>query len=262
MTYNHFTSDTDEIVEAVNRAGPHPLTRNRLVSRLNVVLVILLCAWLSGCDSNDGSVKTAATGTDAPAAESPLPPQQEPPLEGAEDMVADDATSTEKDAGSREGEGPQELKLDGITFAVPGNWKRVKPETNIVEAEFELARAEGDEYDGRLTLMSSGGLPEDTISMRSGEFKFDPGEPAARDKIKLGAIEATVVDLRGEWKGSSFRPIPPRSDYRMLLVIIPFTERSAFYAKLTGPRATIAAHEDEFRDFLRTAQIQREKPAP
>ncbi|MSR58012.1 MAG: hypothetical protein EXS05_10090 [Planctomycetaceae bacterium] len=152
---------------------------------------------------------------------------------------------------------PVELKLEGISFVIPGGWKAVKPPNRIIEAEFELPHADGDDHDGRLTLMSSGGDPEEAIATRSAEFNREPGVQPQIEKIKVGEIEATWVDLRGEWKGPSFRPVEPRSDYRMLLVIVPFTSRSAFYAKLTGPQATVAAREQEFRKFIQSAQITR-----
>lgn len=152
-------------------------------------------------------------------------------------------------------EGLVELKLDGIRFVVPGGWKAVKPQTNIVDAEFELPRVEGDEFDGRLTLMFSGGDPQEVIANRSAEFVQAPSQTPHVETLRLGTAEATWVDLQGAWKGPAFRPIEPRADYRMLLVIIPFTEHSAFYVKLTGPQATIAAHEQSFRDFVRSAKI-------
>ena len=219
------------------------------MSKFKSLFACLLCAGLLGCEDKPGSVQQAALNkprdADAGQAEDP-PPQSEPPLE---EMPVQDHAAGDS----------QELTLEesGISFVLPGGWKRVKSETNIVEAEFELPRAAGDEYDGRLTLMSSGGQVSETIANRTSEFKFDEGESPAEEKIQVSGIESTLLDLRGEWKGPSFRPIEPRADYRMLLVIVPFSERSAFYAKLTGPRATVAAHEDEFRDFLATAKIKR-----
>ena len=224
------------------------------MSKSKSLFACLLCAWVLGCEDKPGSVQQAALNkprdADADDAEGP-PPQSEPPLE---EMPVPDAVAGDPAAGDS-----QELTLEhsGISFVLPGGWKRVKPETNIVEAEFELPRAAGDEYDGRLTLMSSGGLVAETMANRTSEFKFDAGERPSEEKIQISGIESTLLDLRGEWKGPSFRRIEPRADYRMLLVIVPFSERSAFYAKFTGPRATIAAHEDEFLDFLKTAKISR-----
>ncbi len=253
--------------------------------RISLVSIGLMCAWSCGCGSEPGPIeKMAKTAAVAPKEEPAieLPPQTEPPLgdesetddakkandaksndvkKEAEEIPAD-APKTEPAPEEAAAPDPQELDLKdaGIRFVVPGVWKRVKPETNIIDAEFELARVEGDEYDGRLTLMASGGKPEDVIAIRTGEFKSEPDEPPTTEKLQIGEFEASLVDLRGEWKGTSFRPMPPRADYRMLLVVIPYTERSAFYAKLTGPRATIAAHEKAFREFLGTAKITREVP--
>jgi len=200
---------------------------------------------LLGCDDKPGAVQQAAQNkkpreTESAEAEDP-PPQSEPPLE---EMPSGDS---------------QELTLEesGVSLVLPGGWKAVKPETKVVEAEFELPRAAGDEYAGRLTLMSSGGDVAEIIATRKSEFKFDDGEAPSEEKLEISGIESTLLDLRGEWKGPSFRRIEPRGDYRMLLLIVPFSERAAFYVKLTGPRATIAAHEDEFRDFIKTAKIKR-----
>lgn len=151
--------------------------------------------------------------------------------------------------------GPVDLKLDGIQFVVPASWRSVKPQTNIVEAEFELPRVEGDEHDGRLTLMFSGGDPQEVISNRTAEFRHDAEHSPRVTTIHIRDVEATWADLRGEWKGPSFRPIEPRPDYRMLLVIIPCTAHSSFYAKLTGPQRTVAAHELAFRAFIESALV-------
>jgi hypothetical protein len=174
------------------------------------------------------------------------PPQTEPSL--------DDESKIPVETGTHE------LKLEesGITFVVPGQWKQVKPETRIIEAEFELPRAEGDEYDGRLTLMSSLGDRDEMIGKRTSEFKSESGEPPARETMMIGGIEATIVDLRGEWRGPEFKDTKlSREGYRMLYVVVPVSPNSSFYAKLTGPRATIAAHEAAFREFLKSATISR-----
>jgi hypothetical protein len=149
-----------------------------------------------------------------------------------------------------------ELKLKGISFVVPALWKKVRPPNNIIEAEYELPPPDGGEEPGRLTLMSSGGVPQEVIATRAREFTQDSGQGPRVETVKIGDRDATWVDLRGEWKGPVFSPIEPRPDYRMLLVIIPFTEKSAFYAKLTGPSATVTAREEEFREFVRSAKVE------
>ena len=250
-------------------AGGLQLThQERAVSRsLSFLLAGFVWASLAGCSDAPGPVEKVAKSTAADsAAHEAAPPQDEPPMDDGKivddngDRVAGESEPAKDDGLSETADdaGPHELFLDqsGISFTVPAGWKRVKPPNRIVEAEFELPRVEGDEYSGRLTLMSSGGDPQEIIAIRTAEFRQQPDEPATTEKMKIGDYEARLIDLRGEWK-ESVRPSAPRADYRMLLFIIPFSERSAFYAKLTGPRSTVAAHEAEFREFLRTAKITR-----
>lgn len=163
--------------------------------------------------------------------------------------------AADDDSPAAQGNGHVELKLEGIRFRVPGDWRQVKPQTNIVEAEFELPHVDGDEHDGRLTLMFSGGDPDEVISNRTAEFIHDADHPPKLESVMIGETEGRWVDLRGEWKGPSFRPIEPRPEYRMLLVIIPCTAHSSFYVKLTGPQETIAAHEEHFREFVESARL-------
>lgn len=155
---------------------------------------------------------------------------------------------------------PTELKLEGISFMIPASWKRVQPPSSrIVEAEYMLPHAEGDESDGRLTLMAAGGDQDANIGRWTGEFNQAAGQGPKIETIKIGGAEATWVDIRGEWKGSSFAPIAPRPDYRMLSVIIPFSELNSYYVKLTGPKATVLAREEEFRAMVLSAHIKKQK---
>jgi hypothetical protein len=236
------------------------------VAKLQFLVIGVVFAGL-GCSHEPGPIERAANAPIASAREDvPVnpPPQTEPALDDNADLSGEGLTES-RDGEPTDSEGPAgsqelELKESGVSFAVPGSWKRVTPPNNIIEAEFLLPRAEGDDYDGRLTLMASGGAPQETIATRTGEFNMQPGETATTERLSIAGFEALLVDLRGEWKGSAFQPMPPRADYRMLLFVIPFSERSGFYAKLTGPRTTIAAHEAAFREFLRSAKVTREAP--
>ena len=268
FTYNQSANVTPPATTRHAAGGLQSSRQERAVSRsLSFLLAGFVCASLSGCSDAPGPVEKVAKSTAGEsAAPESAPPQYEPPMDDGktvddnDDRVAGELEPAKDDGlpETADDAGPHEIFLDqsGISFVVPAGWKRVKPPNRIVEAEFELPRVEGDEYSGRLTLMSSGGDPQEIIAIRTAEFRQQPDEPASTEKMKIGDFEARLIDLRGEWK-ESVRPSAPRSDYRMLLFIIPFSERSAFYAKLTGPRSTVAAHEAEFREFLRTAKITR-----
>jgi hypothetical protein len=248
---------------AVARTSISAPSKDLAVNRFPLLAIAVVLVWIVGCNGSPGPVEEVArrTSTAAPSEPEIMPPEQDEPAldENSEGETASRPAEGSPDAADSAAPQPLNLEESGISFVVPAGWKRVTPPNRIIEAEFELARAAGDEYDGRLTLMSSGGDPQEVIATRTAEFKIEPGESVGNEKIRVGDFEASLVDLRGEWKGSSFQPVPPRADYRMLLFVLPFSERSGFYAKLTGPRTTIAAHEGEFREFLRSAKITRDR---
>src|SRR5262245_40234247 len=121
--------------------------RKLSVTRFYLLVAGLLCACTLGCNDSVGPVEKAANSTGVRPTEElgMAPPQEEEPTLDDEPEAAAEGVSTAGE-NSEEVSGPQELKLDGIAFVVPGSWKRVKPQTNIIEAEFELPRAAGDEY--------------------------------------------------------------------------------------------------------------------
>lgn len=156
---------------------------------------------------------------------------------------------------------PSELKLDVITLRVPAGWQRVNPPSvRILDAEFTIPRADGDEFDGRLTLMAAGGGLDASIGRWSSEFTQESGLGPKTETLMLGDNEVQWVDIRGTYNGPANRApgvaaIEPRPDYRMAAVIIPLTPSHAFYIKLTGPKATVVARLDELKDFVRSAKV-------
>lgn len=232
------------------------------VLKFQVMFIGMLCAWGAGCNADPGSGKKVATTSDAAANAEELeaPPRQSEPSADDDDTSSNSAENDapELPKASRDASSSHDLALEGISFVVPGDWKKVAPQNRIIEAEFELPRVAGDDYDGRLTLMHSGGDPREVIAIRSAEFRREPGDEAKTENLKIGGYEASLLDIRGEWKGTQSQALAaPRPNYRMLLLIIPFGERSGFYAKLTGPRPTIAEHEDAFKKFIHSATISR-----
>src|SRR5438874_230897 len=98
------------------------------MTRLSLLLALMTCVMASGCGGEPAVNRPSPIKPATEIAPDEPPPQTEPPLE--------DETQTANATDS------QELKLadSGMTFVVPADWKKVKPETNIVEAEFELPR--------------------------------------------------------------------------------------------------------------------------
>jgi hypothetical protein len=152
------------------------------------------------------------------------------------------------------------LEAEGLSFRTAEGWKKVQPKSRIVAFEFELPRAEGDLYDGRLTITPSGGSPEEAIAARTAEFRFEQGQGPTRDTLEVDGMNVTMVELRGSWRGANFDPLPePRPGYRMLLAIIDGPAQNV-YAKLVGPEATLERHEEAFRAFVKSARKHLPRP--
>lgn len=226
---------------------------------------LFLLIGLVGCyESSSSNAPPVATGSTVSgnAVASSSDAAVAPTSDATSATKSDDGATTTTDAGSKPAAGqPSELKLEVITLQVPAGWQRVNPPSvRILDAEFTIPRAEGDEFDGRLTLMAAGGGLDASISRWSSEFTQEPGLGPKTETLTLGANEVQWIDIRGIYNGPANRApgspaIEPRPDYRMVAVVVPLTETHAFYIKLTGPKATVTARLDELKDFVRSAKV-------
>ena len=97
----------------------------------------------------------------------------------------------------------EEMKLgeDGkITATAPESWTKKKPAINFIQYEFVIPKAEGDENDGRATVMGAGGTIEQNIDRWIAQFE-DGGKPLAKDKAKIektkiSGLDVHVIDLK------------------------------------------------------------------
>ncbi|MEM9353629.1 MAG: hypothetical protein AAGA92_11505 [Planctomycetota bacterium] len=140
----------------------------------------------------------------------------------------------------------------------PGDWKAVKPKIRLIEREFSIPAADGDEAPGRLTVMAAGGGVEANIARWVGQFRSPEGGAIAGDakkveKKEIAGMEVWLVELRGDYqdKPSPFaRQAVNRPNYRMLAAIVPTEGRGTWFFKLYGPAATIEAAEKSFRSMI------------
>lgn len=150
-----------------------------------------------------------------------------------------------------------------IQFKAPGNWTKKKPANNIIEAEFSIAPAEGDEIPGRLTAMGAGGEIEANIERWKGQFTAAPGGDVLAKKETLQIADQKVhwVDLSGTYKDSPGGPFAGgktimREKYRMLGVIIETKKAGNYFLKFYGPQATVTANEKAFRSMVESLSVK------
>lgn len=152
------------------------------------------------------------------------------------------------------------LGEDGkITLVTPKNWTKRKPAINFIQYEYAIPKAEGDENDGRVTVMGAGGSVEANIDRWIAQFE-DEGKPLAKDKAKIektkiGGLDVHVIDLKGTYKDQAGGPFAGgkttlREDYRMLGVIILGGEQGNYFIKAYGPKKTMAENEKAFMSMV------------
>jgi hypothetical protein len=151
-----------------------------------------------------------------------------------------------------------DLAESGFQMTVPDAWQRKQPKSNIVEHEFEIPAATGDEQPGRLTVMGAGGSIEDNIKRWQTQFRPDEGASEVTTKVdekKVAGQKVTVVDLSGTYVDKPGGPFAPgkainRENYRMLAAIIETTRQGKktgnYFIKLVGPRQTLADNQEAF----------------
>lgn len=198
------------------------------------VLFSALC--LAGCAETTDTTETPPVRT----AETPETPAKEaPPAEPATSDVASSEPSAE---------GGEVKAFDGMKFSVPSSFKSMplsEMQRGIIAAKFGIPDA-GEAV--TFTLSVSGGTIEDNISRWKGQFSG--GQPATQETLSTNAGEATVVRLQGNFAPGMGRP--PETDWCMIGVIIPMTERN-YYVKLTGPSDQVSRAEEAFMAFCRSA---------
>lgn len=158
---------------------------------------------------------------------------------------------------------PVSLADGKLTMTAPADWKSKKPAINFIEAEFATPAAEGDEIDGRLTIMRAGGGVEANIDRWLGQFTQPDGkstkERSTISKEEIAGQEVHRVDISGTFsdRRGPLAPAIERKDYRMLGAIVVTEDLGQYFVKYYGPRKTIAANEAAFDGLLKSLKVKK-----
>jgi hypothetical protein len=150
-----------------------------------------------------------------------------------------------------------------LMLTAPASWTKKAPASRIVEAEYAVPPAKGDETPGRLTAMGAGGSVEQNVTRWIDQF-VGPGGSAVkpqRDKTTVSGAEIEIVDLIGTYKDSPGGPFAGgkpilRENYRMLGAIIQTKDRGNYFLKLYGPKATIDENEKGFQEMVKSLKVK------
>ena len=152
------------------------------------------------------------------------------------------------------------LARGAVTLSVPVHWKAQKLRSRILEREYAIPAAKGDQTAGRLTMMSSGGSVEANVNRWIGQFtQPDGASTKERTKVtdkKINGQEVKIVEISGTFKesqgGGPFAPgrIVERQGYQMLAAIVQTKGHGQYFFKLYGPRKTVASAKKSFMAMM------------
>ena len=144
----------------------------------------------------------------------------------------------------------------------PATWVAKPPRTRIVEHEFAVPAAKGDELEGRVTVMGAGGSVEANIDRWVQQFtQPDGGSTKDRAKIKkltAAGQDVTLVDLSGTYldRPGPQAPGVERENYRMLAAIVQTKQAGNYFIKFYGPQRTVTENEAGFQQMIESLQAK------
>jgi len=233
---------------------------------LAFVGVAILLSTMAGCEQAPPT--TTVPSTAAPTAEDKAAVErrvaQQPPT-----TILDPASGLppgHPPIGPGVTTGPSVGPLDGaeLQYSAPPRWVSQPPANPMRRAQFLVPRVEGDTADGLLVVShfpGTGGSTQANLDRWIGQFSQQDGSPVPRDSakfetfevsgLKVSAVEVTGYFFDSNVMGESGK----RTDvpYRLLGGIVE-TPSGAWFFKLTGPDATVAAAREEFMELLRSVR--------
>jgi hypothetical protein len=148
---------------------------------------------------------------------------------------------------------PQQFGKTGpLRWQAPESWRAVKPAGSMRLAEYHLSAEQGGEpatltafYFGK----GRGGSIQDNIDRWVGQFEQLSGDPDQSTRT-VGSMKVHLVDASGTFTvGAAMGGGQAESGWRMRGAIVE-SPAGNFFFKLTGPQATVAAHDKGFETFV------------
>jgi hypothetical protein len=151
--------------------------------------------------------------------------------------------------------------LDAGQLTVPATFKRVEPQSRIVEHEFQ-AKAEGgdDSATARLTMMAAGGDVAANVQRWKAQFAGGDPDKQKSETMKVGKWEVHLVDVTGSYAermgGGPFAggKVVNRSDYAMVGAILVHPEGGKYFLKLIGPEKVVTGNREAFVKMVKSLE--------
>lgn len=222
-----------------------------LRATLRLLPVLLAVGLASACSSGNDPVKL--TPAEAAAAKAPPPSS----ASGGSAATAKPTMPANPHAGGAPMTAPK--SAGSLQFSVPEGWVTQVPSSSMRKAQFLLPREGADPEDAQLVLFyfgGEGGSVEANLDRWAGEFTQADGKSSREAMVTttrtVNDMKVTEVAVSGRFApammpGQSTAIV--REKWSMLGAIVE-TPSGPYYAKLTGPGATVSRWEPSFRQWI------------
>ncbi|VTS04178.1 hypothetical protein [Tuwongella immobilis] len=154
--------------------------------------------------------------------------------------------------------GPTEL--DSFQSSPPKEWKAEKPANRLRDYQYRLPKAEGEPFDGEVTILPNvrGSVEQNMLRWRE---QFIPPANQTLESIskmesfQVGKAKVSQMEVNGTWVFKE-RPFDPKSkeeqraNYSVIWVIFE-TPNANFQIRMSGPAATVKRYRAGFDQWLR-----------
>jgi hypothetical protein len=159
--------------------------------------------------------------------------------------------------GVMQDEAPEKL----LSMKQPAGWVS-RPPRRMTVAVYTVPKAPGDSEDAEVTVSHYPGMKDVPLDLQvqrwAGQFEQPDSRPSSevlkQTRLPNAAHPVTVIDISGRYRAGSMMggQSSLKDNYRMLMSVIE-TDEGPWFVRLLGPKATVAAHEAEYLEFVRTA---------
>lgn len=213
--------------------------------------LVLLLAIVAGGSFAAGSAlpttSAAPTRVDEPTAEPEPMDQAESQLPPGHPSVGDDMAQDPAAAAGSAGD-VNATDSASLVWKAPPRWQPA-PNTNSMRlATYRVAHSPGDDTDAELSVTRAGGSPDANAERWIGQFADDGTRTSKRTTRKVGALEASIVEVQGTYSGGMGKS-GPQARWALLGAIVPVGTTSYFF-KLTGPVKSVMAARSEFDSLV------------
>lgn len=153
-----------------------------------------------------------------------------------------------------------------LRLKAPAGWVSERPSSSMRVSQYQLPAAEGDSEAASLVVYyfgaGQGGSVDANLERWIGQMQSSDGRPS-KEKAKtetttVNGLKVTLLDVSGAYTGGDMGgggAAQTKPNFRMRAGVIE-TPKGAYFIKLVGPEKTVGRWDQEFQDFVKSAEFK------